>query len=139
MIAFDLHGFGKSDRPAFEFNEFESSMNFFTIPLLNVIKLKNLKNLIVIGHSYSGFIAAHLAPLIKDRLLGVWLVCPAGFTHKKFNEFEKKVIYQKFGKKYKLGPDIMKLVAYLTFDKVCKRFINESKNYIWFQKNQFKV
>ena len=119
VIAIDLHGFGKSDRPNFAFEDFESSMNFFLMPILQVIKIKDLKKILLIGHSYSGLISAHLVPFIKNRLLGVWLISPAGFTKKNFTVYEKKVMYEKYGEQYKVGPDFMKFVAYLTFDKVC--------------------
>lgn len=93
-------------------------MDFFTIPILQIVKLLNLRKIIIIGHSYSGLISAHLVPLIKKRVIGVWLVCPAGFTDKNFTEVEKNKMYEQFSKKWKLGPDFMRLVAYLTFDKV---------------------
>ena len=85
---------------------------------MQIVRLLDLRQILLVGHSYSGLISAHLVPLIKDRLLGVWLVCPAGFTKKEFTEAEKTKLYERFSKKWKLGPDFMRLVAYLTFDKV---------------------
>ena len=118
VITVDLLGFGKSDRPDFEFDSFGPSMNFFTLSILQLVKYLNLKQILMIGHSYSGLISSHLAPLIKDRLLGVWLVSPAGFTKRNFTEFEKNVLYEKFSHKWSISTDIMKVVAYITFDKV---------------------
>lgn len=124
VIAIDLLGFGKSDRPKFEFDEFHSSMQFFTWPIVQVVKLLNLKKLLIIGHSYSGLISAHLVPLIKKRILGVWLVCPAGFNKKVFTSNEKKEIYENFGNQFKVGPSLMEFISYLTFDKVSKSYKN---------------
>lgn len=118
VIAIDLLGFGKSDRIDFDFKEFVPSMRFFTWPIVQVVKLLNLKKLLIVGHSYSGLISAHLVPLIKKRILGVWLVCPAGFNKKKFTEMEKKELYENLGHQFKVGADFMKFISYLTFDKV---------------------
>lgn len=118
VVAIDHLGFGKSDRPDFKFDDFESSMNFFVIPVVQVIKLLDLRQLIIIGHSYSGLISAHLVPRVRERVLGVWLASPAGFNRKSFTEYEKKQLLNKFGKKYKVGADFMELIVYLTFEKV---------------------
>ena len=118
VIAIDLLGFGKSDRPDFDFIEFKSSMQFFTWPIVQVIKLLNLKKLLIIGHSYSGLISSHLVPLVKKRVLGVWLVCPAGFNKRVFTESEKQEIYENFGNQFKVGAGLMEFISYLTFDKV---------------------
>jgi pimeloyl-ACP methyl ester carboxylesterase len=120
VIAIDHLGFGKSDRPNFEFNDFENSMNFFTLPIVQVIKLLNLKKLLIIGHSYSGLITSHLVPHIKDRVLGVWLVSPAGFNKKTFSEFEKKKLLEQYGETFKVGTELMEFLVYLTFEKVLK-------------------
>jgi pimeloyl-ACP methyl ester carboxylesterase len=120
VIAIDLLGFGKSDRPDFDFQEFHPSMQFFTWPIVQIVKLLNLKNLLIIGHSYGGLITSHLVPLIKKRVIGVWLVCPAGFNKKVFTENQKKEIYENFGNQFKVGPDLMEFISYLTFDKVTK-------------------
>ena len=121
VVAVDLLGFGKSDRPSYDFSDFKASMQFFTWPIVQVVKFLNLKKLLIIGHSYGGLISAHLTPLIKDRVLGVWLVCPAGFNKRVFSEVEKKEIYENFGSQFKVGPDLMEFISYLTFDKVSVR------------------
>jgi pimeloyl-ACP methyl ester carboxylesterase len=118
VFAIDHLGFGKSDRPKFEFDNFENSMNFFTLPIVQIVKLLDLKDIIIIGHSYSGLISAHLVPHIKDRILGVWLVSPAGFNKKQFSEIEKKKMLESYGKNFQVGTNIMELVVYLTFEKV---------------------
>jgi pimeloyl-ACP methyl ester carboxylesterase len=102
-------------------------MQFFTWPIVQVIKLLNLKKLLIVGHSYGGLITAHLTPLVKERVLGVWLVCPAGFNKRLFSESEKKELYESFGNQFKVGPDLMEFISYLTFDKVSFIFSSFSK------------
>lgn len=118
VVTVDLPGFGKSDRPDMDFSEFDKTMNFFVGPIIHVVKFLNLKNICVIGHSYSGLISTYLAPYIKDRIIGVWLASPAGFTSKVYLDHEKDEMYEKFGKKYSVGSDMMRFLAYMAFDKV---------------------
>lgn len=133
VIAIDLLGFGKSDRPDFEFKDFSSSMNFFTYSILSLVKYLDLQKIVLIGHSYSGLISSHLAPLIKNRLLGVWLVSPAGFNYRKFTTIEKNILYEKFSKKWSVSSDIMKFLAYVTFDKVLLTFYFYEGDQIFFR------
>lgn len=118
VVAVDLLGFGKSDRPEFSFDDFETSMAFFTLPVIQVVKLLDLKRLLLVGHSYAGLITAHLVPHLHDRIMGVWLASPAGFNRRRFSVVEKKKLLAKFGKKYRVGADFMEFVVYLTFEKV---------------------
>ena len=118
VFAIDHLGFGKSDRPDFNFDDFENSMNFFVLPIVQIVKLLDLRELLIIGHSYSGLISAHLVPRIKDRILGVWLFSPAGFNKREFSEYEKKKLLQKMGKQFQIGTELAEFLVYLTFEKV---------------------
>ena len=118
VISIDHLGFGKSDRPDFNFDDFETSMNFFVLPIVQIIKLLDLKKLLIVGHSYSGLIASHLVPRVKQRVLGVWLVSPAGFNKRVFTELEKKKLFESYGKTFRIGSELMELIVYLTFEKV---------------------
>lgn len=117
VICIDLLGFGKSDRPIFEFNEFDSSLNFFTISIVSLLNYLKIEKMFVIGHSFGGLVAAHLARLIPERMLGVFLVCPAGFVNRDMSEEEAKMLIKKMAKSFDLDDDIMRFITYLTFDK----------------------
>jgi len=117
VICVDMLGFGKSDRPSFEFTEFHSSLNFFTISIVSLINYLKLEKLIVIGHSFGGLIAAHLSRLIPEKMLGVFLISPAGFVNREISEDEAKLLIKKLAKSFDLDDDIMRFITYLTFEK----------------------
>lgn len=73
-IAIDLPGYGKSSQRGYPF-----TMSFFADKVHAVVESLELENVVLVGHSMGGQIAAHLAartPAYLDRLV---LMAPAGF------------------------------------------------------------
>jgi abhydrolase domain-containing protein 5 len=117
VICPDLLGFGKSDRPDFEFDNFDSSLNFFTISIISLLNYLKIERMIIIGHSFGGLIAGHLAGLIPDRVIAAFLVSPAGFVDRTMTDEEANLLIKSVAKSFDLDADVMRLITYLTFDK----------------------
>ena len=77
-ISLDLPGFGKSDIPLNSF----SGDDYKNI-VLKFISLLNLKNYVIIGHSFGGRIAIRIAKENPDELKGLILIDSAGIREKK--------------------------------------------------------
>jgi pimeloyl-ACP methyl ester carboxylesterase len=117
VIIIDLPGFGKSDRPNFKFKSPLESLKFFTLPIISLINYLKMQNFIIIAHSFGCIITAHLAKLIKEKILAIFFVAAAGFTYRKFNEKQGEVLLDKFEKSMKVDSKILKVTNYLTFEK----------------------
>ena len=77
-ISLDLPGFGKSDIPLNSFNG-DDYKNI----VLKFINFLNLKNYVIIGHSFGGRIAIRIARENPDELKGLILIDSAGIREKK--------------------------------------------------------
>ena len=117
VIAVDLMGFGKSDRPDFSFSSCEESIRFFTIPLVTLINIKKIDKLIVLGHSLGGLISSHLCLLIKEKIIALFLVGSAGFTNKTLSDEESELVFRHYGKYYNVNHKVIEYANYLTFKK----------------------
>jgi len=117
VIGVDLLGFGASERPEFIFDTFEKTIAFFTTSLVTLLNFLQIKNVIIIGHSLGGFISTHLAALIKERVVALFLVGAAGFTSKNFTDEEFEVMFGKISKWYDVPTEIVVILNYLTFTK----------------------
>lgn len=117
VIAIDLLGFGASDRPDFQFDTFEKTIAFFTTSLATLLNYLKIKKVILIGHSLGGFISAHLASIIKEKVVALFLVGAAGFTSKNFTDEEVEVMFGKISKWYDVPTEIVRVFNYLTFTK----------------------
>ncbi len=82
-IAVDLPGYGKSSKGAFPF-----TMEFYADILNEFIRQKNLKNVLIAGHSMGGQIAMVMALKYPHLVKGLILIDPAGFEE--FSEGEKQ-------------------------------------------------
>ncbi|MDI6861631.1 MAG: alpha/beta hydrolase [Caldisericia bacterium] len=87
VIYFDFPGFGKSDIPKRPFDG-EDYKNF----ILKFIDFLNLKNYIIIGHSFGGRIGIRIAKDRKDKLKALILIDSAGIR-------DPKTLKQKFTEK----------------------------------------
>ena len=103
VILVDLPGFGKSYRPDIDFKDFDTTISFFTVPLVSLVNYLKLDKFIVICHSYGSLISAHFAALVKERIIAIFFVGAAGFTDKGFTKNETEVLVEDFSKKWKLG------------------------------------
>src|ERR1700730_12486683 len=76
-VAFDLPGFGASDKPDAAIYD----VAFFTPALDDAFAQLGLDRFVLIGHSLGGYVAAHYAGAAADRVERLVLIAPAGFTH----------------------------------------------------------
>ena len=83
VVAIDLPGFGKSDKPG----SFPYTMEAFALVAHDVIAQLGLERPVVLGHSMGGHIAMTLALLHPDAVGGLVLTSPAGFE--KFSPRER--------------------------------------------------
>ncbi|MGB9843310.1 MAG: alpha/beta fold hydrolase [Caldisericia bacterium] len=113
-ISLDLPGFGKSDIPLNSLNG-EDYKNF----TLKFIKYLNLKNFVIIGHSFGGRIGIRIAKENLSDLKGLILIDSAGIREKKT-------------KKQKISESIFKLLKNLSI-KIIKgekkdKFLEKLRN-----------
>lgn len=73
QIAFDLPGFGFSDRPA------RGSIAGYTADVAYALEVLGGRRFTVVGHSLGGAVAAALAEQMPDRVAALVLLAPAGF------------------------------------------------------------
>ncbi|WP_077326425.1 alpha/beta fold hydrolase [Virgibacillus siamensis] len=86
VVAFDLHGAGKSPNPAGPFNYVED--------LLSLIDFLGFDEVTLIGHSMGGQIAAEFALNYPDRVSTLIMIAPAlnGFKYsQEFNDYIKEI------------------------------------------------
>jgi pimeloyl-ACP methyl ester carboxylesterase len=75
IVAFDLPGFGTSDKPDATY-----TLAYFTTALRAVIAAHDLREFALAGHSLGGLIAANYAAFHPDRVRALALIDPAGFS-----------------------------------------------------------
>ena len=75
FVAFDLPGFGASDKPAAPFDR-----AFFARVLDDVVAALHLERFAMVGHSLGGFIAADYAGAHAARVTHLALIAPAAFA-----------------------------------------------------------
>jgi pimeloyl-ACP methyl ester carboxylesterase len=74
IVAFDLPGFGRSDRPDVPYDD-----RFFADTMTRVVAATMPRRFALVGHSLGGAIAARYAAAHPERLSRLVLVAPAGF------------------------------------------------------------
>jgi len=74
-VAFDLPGFGSSDKPDAAFD-----LAYFRRVLDEVVAALGLEHFALAGHSLGGFIAADYAGAHRHRVTHLALIAPAGFA-----------------------------------------------------------
>lgn len=128
VIAIDLLGFGASDRPEFAFDQFDRTVGFFTTSIVTLLNFLKVDRVVVVGHSLGGFLSSHLAQLIKERIVALFLVGAAGFTSKNFTQEEFEVMFGKISKWYDVPTELVKVFNYLAFDRKIPLFNWVSKD-----------
>ncbi len=74
ILAFDLPGFGESDKPDVRYD-----FPFFVATVHGIVGALNLRNYTLMGHSLGGIIAADYASTYPEELCRLVLIAPAGF------------------------------------------------------------
>ena len=74
IVAFDLPGFGESERPDASYD-----LPFFRLIVLGVLDVLAPHPIALVGHSLGGMICADVAAAIPDRIGALVLIDPAGF------------------------------------------------------------
>jgi monooxygenase len=74
-VAFDLPGFGHSDRAA------RPRISEFAKELLAGIDELGIERFVLVGHSLGGAVATSIAEIVPKRVLALVLLAPAGFGH----------------------------------------------------------
>jgi len=74
IVAFDLPGFGESDRPDAPYD-----LPFFRRIATGVLDARAPQPIAIVGHSLGGMIAADLAATMPERIDRLALIDPAGF------------------------------------------------------------
>jgi pimeloyl-ACP methyl ester carboxylesterase len=82
VVAIDMVGYGKSDKPA----SFPYTMESMGDVVREVLKSANIERPILIGHSMGGHIALSYAIRFPNDLTALVLTAPAGFEHFSRNE-----------------------------------------------------
>lgn len=73
VYALDLPGFGASDRPAIAY-----SSESISAYVRAFIEQKGLENVVLVGHSMGGVVAAHVAVAMPDTISALVLISPSG-------------------------------------------------------------
>lgn len=145
VFAIDLPGFGKSDRPDYSFSDFESSMRYFSIPIITLLNLRKIETFVLVGHSYGGLICSQVAKLVPERVLGLFLVSAAGFTRRDFSPSEREQLLAQTARSYELAPELVRLFNFVAFDRKYPIFdflsASFTDRYIeeYFQNKQFQL
>ncbi|EGR30718.1 hypothetical protein IMG5_124850 [Ichthyophthirius multifiliis] len=104
--ALDLLGMGLSSRPKYEINDIKETIEFFVESLeLWRQKIKKQDKLVLVGHSFGGYMALNYALKYPQNVENLILLSPMGATKKSEKEnqqFEKETkekltFYQKIG------------------------------------------
>ncbi len=74
-VAFDLPGFGASDKPDVRYDA-----AYFRSVAAGVADALGIERFAVVGHSLGGFVAADFAATSGERITHLALIAPAGFT-----------------------------------------------------------
>jgi abhydrolase domain-containing protein 6 len=74
VIAFDLPGFGASDKPDARYD-----LPFFLATMHEIVQALNLRRFTLVGHSLGGMIAADYAGAFPAEVEMLTLIAPAGF------------------------------------------------------------
>ena len=74
VVAFDLPGFGASDKPDVHY-----SLAYFTSALRAVVRATRVHEFALVGHSLGGLIAANYAAYHPGQIRALGLLDPAGF------------------------------------------------------------
>lgn len=85
VIAVDLPGYGKSDKPRSDY-----SMRFFAKAIHGLLDVLGIPRALLVGHSMGGQISVHLALTAPERVHGLVLSSPAGIET--FNRIESAFI-----------------------------------------------
>lgn len=94
LFLLDLPGFGKSEFPPIDFSSFD-----YAKVIIEWIKKKRLKEVILVGHSFGGKIAAIITAQEPNLVSKLILIASAGIPHpKKYYRF-KKIIPSRLIKK----------------------------------------
>ncbi|KAK8692007.1 hypothetical protein V6N13_075492 [Hibiscus sabdariffa] len=80
VVAIDQLGWGGSSRPDFTCKSTEETEAWFVDSFEEWRKAKNLSNLILLGHSFGGYVASKYALKHPEHVQHLILVGPAGFT-----------------------------------------------------------
>ena len=72
-VAFDLSGFGASDMPL------RPSLGAYAEDVIAGLDALGMRNVVIVGHSLGGGVAAAVAERIPRRVLSLVLLAPAGF------------------------------------------------------------
>lgn len=87
LFLLDLPGFGKSGFPPLNFSSFD-----YAKVIAKWIKEKNLKKIVLVGHSFGGKVAAIIAAKYPNLVSKLILIASAGIPHpKKYYQFKKFV------------------------------------------------
>lgn len=138
ILSLDFFGFGKSSDPRDYFDTYEYA--FYTFLL---IKKLNIKNVILVGHSFGGRIAILLSSIFKINVSSLILTSSAGinkfsiikklkiFRYKFLKSLAKyKIVNRKYLEKFGSG-DYKK--ANLNLKKVFVRVVNQDLKYLLYK------
>lgn len=72
-IAFDLPGFGRSDRAS------RARISAFAADVAAALEILEIDRFVLVGHSVGGAVATAIAEMLPERVLALVLLAPAGF------------------------------------------------------------
>ncbi|NSL53232.1 alpha/beta fold hydrolase [Calidifontibacillus erzurumensis] len=103
IVALDLPGFGKSEKPS----SFKYSYENYARIIAGCIKYFQLKNVNIVGHSMGGQVALYTAKMIPEKIHSLILLASSGYLKRTnrafiyctylpfFNYYVKKQVYKK--------------------------------------------
>lgn len=98
IYSIDLYGMGRSSKPKKTDFSFDGVVNFFVEPMEEWRQVLKLENFILLGHSIGAYIVSQYFKLKRPPLKLLYLMSPAGFTHKTDEEIAKGNIPNAQGK-----------------------------------------
>jgi cardiolipin-specific phospholipase len=82
VVCMDLLGMGQSSRPNMTFNSHEEAENFFVLSLEEAFVALKLKDFVLVGHSFGGYVASCFSLRFRHRVQQLMLISPAGLTNR---------------------------------------------------------
>ena len=95
IVSVDLQGFGLSSRHPLTPDSMDLWIQYFTAPVISVLRDLDIHRFNLLGHSLGGMMSAHLLKTIPDRVQRLYLLSPGGMNPAINSEANLKALVKK--------------------------------------------